>query len=482
MNITIKNGNLFAILLFFYVLSAFAFPVGSFVIPFYFVVSILFIIYIFFKNPNLIFKKLKDFYNTRMGKYLVFFLIWIFITIFVSILTGTFILKSFFSNFIGNFFCTILFPILIPIVILPNFLSYKKLGKYLLILYFFVGLTGVIEYIANTYNISVIQDIFNFFINRNATISGNERVFVQAYGRFRISGIFQEPGNLAGFIFMSCPIIYFLCKTKIKLLRNRLLDSFVKLSTLIFSIICFIGTQSPINLSFMLIFLGIVFIYKLFKLKIKHKGVIFLTIGIFILLSLFLAIEIFKFMGVDITETFIVRIINVSKALTSITVLTIVEPSLATRIGNYAAQWNIGLHHPIFGVGYGNINSCWAAAVKSLPFPITDELAFYAFNTGKQAGGGAILFKLIAETGFVGTFLFIIFITSVVLNARKFIKYLDEYEKGLMISLILYLLLFIFTIYYSTFDGIKCVYLGILVSMILNTKNRLIKLRKSQES
>lgn len=470
MNLVLKKSYIFFLFLFFYFVADFAFPVGGFSIPFYFLAALFFIIFCLLKYPKLIFNKIELFYKTRIGKFFVFFLIWVVLSIFSSLFIGTFIPRSFFSNFIGNFFCSNLFPFLIPIIAIPFFISYKKLGKYLLVLYFIMFFAGVLEYIANSLGITFIQQVFSLLVNRISTVTGVERVFVQAYGNYRISGLCQEPGTLAAFIFISSPIIWFLCTTKTKFFKNFCFDFLFKKMTILLMIVCFIGTQSPINLAFMSIFLGAILFYKLITFRIQYKALIFTSVFVFLFLTLSLFVNLLSIRGIDVSETYLSRIMTVIESVKSITELTLREPSLATRVGNYYAQLKIGLSYPIFGVGYGNVNSIWAETVKNLQIPITNELAMYAYGDGKQAGGSSMLFKLFAEAGFVGAFLFLIFIVVMFFDSNKKNIIQDAYEKNFLLALRLSLILYSLTIYYMYLNPLYWIYWGILVSINLSKK------------
>lgn len=479
MNFVVKKCHLFLILIIFLLLQEFAFGIGDFVIPYYFLAVIFFVIFCLTKYQNLILQNFKKLYKLRVGQYLLLFIIWILLGILISVFRGYFIPASFLSNFIGNFFCSNLLPFLIPALIIPFFISYKKLCKYLLMIYFYVFLLGIIEYLANTYNITFIQNIFITFVNRTEIKFGISRVFVEAFNSYRISGIFHEPGSFAAFMFISSPLIYFLCTTKTRLFKIRFADIFIKTSTLILLVICFIGTQSPINLVFMCIFVGITIVYKLFKVKIQYKTCIFSSIILVFFVGFLLLVNIMSFNDIDVTETYLSRILTVVDSIKSITELTLREPSLATRIGNYYAQFKIGLLHPILGVGYGNINSLWANIVKELEIPITKELAINAYIDGKQAGGASFLFKLIAETGFIGTLIFYMFLFSILIRFNKIKMLYLGYQRGLLDALSLSLILYICVSYYTFLQPIMWVYFGILGAMLLNVpKIKMINTKK----
>ena len=469
MNFKVINAFLFLILLIFYILTEFGFPLGNFVLPFYFAVCILFLLYYLIKYQSTFYNNFIALKKSKIGFWFRMFFIWIIIGIVFSIYGRTFLPKSFLSNFLGNFFCSVFFPFLLSTLALPFFVSYKKLCKYLLIIYFCVFLAGIVEFIANSLGLSFVQEIFKFILNRHALLNDLEKTFSQAYGHFRVAGVFGEPGALAAFTFISSPIIHYLCKTKTKLLNSTFTDFIVKKATLIMAILCFIGTQSPINLVFMGILLAFVLIGLIKKIRIKNKGFILFSAISGLIIVLIVLSSILSTKGIDISETYLNRIVKVSSALSSITELTYADPSLATRVANYYADIKIGLSHPLFGVGYGNINSVWPSVVKSLPIPITNEIMYYVY-WGIQAGGASFLFKLIAETGFVGTALFFLFLFTTVKSVRK-VKYVYSiFEQGFMERLKISLILYICISFYTALQPFYLIYFGILVSMILNAQ------------
>lgn len=470
MNFKIKNSVIFLTLVIFFILYEFTFPLGGFVIPCYFVVCLLFLLYYIIKSPSAFLRRLNIFRKSKVGFCYCLFFAWIIVGIVVSIITKTFIPKSFLSNFLGNFFCSNLFPFLLPALALPFFVSYKKLCKYLIIIYFCIFLAGLIGFIASSLGISFIEDILRFFINRHTLLREEVRDFAQAFGSYRVASIFAEPSHFAAFIFISSPVIYSLCQTKIKIFKKPSIDFLIKKATLIMAILCFLGTQSPINILFMGIFLIFVFADRVRHIKIKNKGIIITTIFTVIITVFILISNILSLNGVDVSETFLSRIINVTETLTSITDLTQAEPSLATRIGNYTACFLIGWDHPIFGIGYGNINNAWSAKILSLQFPITDELYKYAVYGEGQSGGGSMFFKLVAETGFVGVVLFYIFLINLLLSSKKIEKFYTGLEHVLIKSLNVSLLLYISISIYTELLPVYWIYFGIVQSIILNTQ------------
>lgn len=450
----------FILVLFF--LQEFSILLGNFVIPFYFVGCILFLLlYLLFQRKNFL-SSINLFIKTKTGVFYSLFIIWVLIGIMFSIPKGTFIPISFFKNFIGNFFCSIFLPFLISMTFFAKYKNIKKINKLFLIIYFIIMLLGIIEYIGTLYDVSIIKGLFSILVNKISQISGKERVFVQAFGLPRISSVFQEPGEFASFIFISFPIIYMLSMSSQRILKNELVDLIIKKGLLFLTLVNMIGTQSPINLVFIGIFFSIALLKKFLSLNIKRK---IITVVSF---SLILSVSLTMFAGHNFSENYLIRIVNVAKNLTNVTEIFYVEQSLATRIGNYAAEFNVGKNNPICGVGYGNINSQWAKEILSLKMPITDELYIYATTTKSQSGGGSYLFKLIGETGFIGTILFYLFLLNMYLTSKKVGKKCKtKFMYNINNSFNLTLLLYILTSFYVTLLPIYCVYFGVVEAINL---------------
>lgn len=470
MILKLKNSYLFITALVFCFLAPFAFSIGDFVIPYYFILVGLFLTVNLVFLPKATVNKLIPFFKTNSAKYLGFLILWIILGILISTITGTFYLPGLIKNFFGNFFFSQIFPFLMVLIAVPYIVSFKKLSKILLIIYFCIFALGILEFIGNVYKISVINSIFSFLVTRASLLTDTERNIRTAFGFPRLSSIFQESSYFAWFILLNSPIIYNFCFSKNKLFNNSAFDFWFKKLTFFMMIFCFIFIQSPMFLFFALILLIIFGVKKGYK----HRKKLLLYIPI-VLFLIFISLIIANFAGfnfiaqINLMETFIRRIIIVLNNFSSMQGLVLLEPSLATRIENFAAQFNTFLHHPVFGVGYGNINSVWYKEVLKLPFPITPELYEYALRK-EQLGGASMLFKFLSETGIVGTTLLYLFLFNLLYSLNKKLQMYQGISKELLTGLKFSLIILICLSFYDTYQNVAVtfVYLGLIQSMVIN--------------
>lgn len=466
MAINLKVFYLWLIAVVFYLLGEFCIPVGSFAIPIYFITgSALFFLLLILKK-QLLLSKVKYFTKTKWGIFLLAFVVWVFLSIIVSIFGGTFMKGSFFSNFIGNFFNSYLFPVLLSFVAVSTLTSYKKLKKFLYVLIFIVIILGLIEYIGLTFEISFIKDFFSLIVNRSSIVMDKERIFAIAFSNYRISSVFREPGEYAGFLIVTLPIAYYFWKSKIAIFKYKVVNVFFRNLFFIFYLLSIVLTQSPINLVFFLLISLAYFAFKFRTLILKNIKRIICFI---VLLFSFGLISLFYFSSLDIENTYLSRINTTLKNISSISGLIYAEQSLGTRICVYEAQIRMGIDRPFFGVGYANTDSKWSDYVLKLPHFITPEVERYAL-AGKQKGGSAYLWKVISETGFVGAFFLYAFWLCFILYAYKMLKY--SFEKSFIRAFLYSTMVYVVFSFYLMFQPIFCVWVGILMGLVYNCYNK----------
>lgn len=474
MSFKINLSTLYIITIIFCSLIYFAIPIGGFAVPVYFFVINAFLIYCFIKSPNEFLRTIISFFQTSYGKLLGLAIVFIFIGILFSIFKGTFILSKIFTNFFGEFFCSILFPMFATIIAVPKMIQNKLIYKFLLWFYFGIFILGVIDFIGMMYDIQIIIKFFDFIINRWAIAIGGPRGGDFANGLPRTESIFIEPSPFAYFILISSPIIYNLVHSKFKILKNKIIDILIKKIVYVLMFFNIITTQSPIFLVFFGILIACYIIYKMLKWK-KNTWLNFIIAFFFIILTLLFTYLLNPEFAnkIDVTTTYLNRIIVTVQNINDIGGLMIAEASLGTRIGNAAAYITTFIKHPFLGVGYGNINSVWAKEVLSLPFPITPELYIKALK-GTQSGGGAqFLSKILGETGLLSTlFIYLFFFRLIYLICKK-IKYFSLENQGLLNSLKYSLLIFILTSWYDSLFilPINFFYIGLIIAFFYYRKN-----------
>ena len=467
MSFKLDISTLYIITIIFCSLIYFAIPIGGLAIPVYFIVVCVFLTYCFIKSPNEFLRKIISFFQTSYGKLLGLAIIFIFMGIIFSIFKGTFILSKIFTNFFGEFFCSILFPMFATIIAVPKMIENRLIYKFLLWFYFGIFILGVIDFIGMMFDIQIIIDFFDFIINRWAIVSGKPRGGDFANGLPRTESIFTEPSPFAYFILISSPIIYCLSHSKFKILKNRITDVVIKKIVYILMFFNLITTQSPIFLVFFSILTACYIIYKMQKWG-KNTWVKFI-IALFCIILAFLILYLLnpEFANkVDVTTTYLNRIIITVQNFNNIGGMMSAEASLGTRICNLTSLFFVFLKHPFFGVGYGNINSVWANVVLNLPFPITPEIYGNAL-TGKFGGGGvAFSLKMLAETGLFSTLCIYLFFLRLIYLITKKIKYFSFENQGLLNCLKYSLIIFILTSWYDSVFmlPINFFYIGLIVA------------------
>lgn len=463
MKINLKLIFIFTLTYIFFLLGEFCIKAGTYVIPIYFFVGILYLLLLYIKYPKTINHRLHTLYKTNIGKFLILFVVWTFVTIIVSIFQGTFIFSSFISNYIGNFLNSFLFPLLIGFLTVTMIKSYKPLNKILFFTFYSILILGIIEYIGIKYNISFIKEIFSILVNRISFLTNGDKSFFIVSKTPRVSSIFLEPSAYANFLIITIPIFYYLyINNEVTIVNVKNINIFLKNIFIFLFLINFMLTQSPINLIFFIIISLTFGLNKIYKIYSKHKK---LVIYFIFLLIPAISISTIIFIKNDISNNIFNRINNVLQNISSINNLILYENSLGTRICTHEAQIRMGIDHPIFGVGYANMNSLWGKYILKLPHYITPEVYRYAIaNT--QKGGAAFIWKIFAETGIIGVILLYTFWIMLLIKAKRTMEFAKNKEliKAFYYSLLIY---FCFSFYLALLP-IFLIHFGILIGLIYN--------------
>lgn len=450
----------------------FVFPLGSFPVPvvvIFMIISYLSILLFYSKS----FKQYITLIIQNKNNYVLPLLIF---TLFISLsipfyfLAGNFSIIKFLIQFVGIFiFQSVL------IFLLFGFISYKIFSeKYLykltIISLFIVLLIGILDFISAYLQINSILDIINFLSNHRfyALAEYGDRVYIGSIPR--IQGIFIEPAVFGIFLVTFLPFAYALFNSKFKLSKNKCLNICIKKSLLPCLWFNLIFIQSPIFLIIGLIIT--IFYFKeniIFAIK-NYLGYIIMSVLILIPTIMLVCNKI------DISETFLNRIALVISVLKDFDKFIFVEPSLATRVVNYINSLCVWQKYPLFGVGIGNLVTYQAAQMYHSPVPLTQEIIVhlqlkkFVFNSG-------VFYKLMSETGIIGTFVYFYFLTKL----YNFMKKLFEKSKFHNISVFykclwgivwVYIILCFYNmyLYYAYFY----VFFGIIAGLQLKiyTKNR----------
>ena len=356
-------------------------------------------------------------------KYSVFkYIYWILILSFCSIIFGfvknIFYLNGILNSFFGGLICSIILPMLLIFIVTPRYIKTKNIIKIFYIFIYAVFLISIIEFFAYKFNIFVLQDFVSIFSNKRLLLDADLKMrFYGFYGIPRLRSIFEEPSYLGYFSFLVSPFVYEISRYKFQLVKNKTWDIFIKKTitpALWFSIIC---SQSPI----WLICNAILFLYvKLFL----HNGLKTILKNFIPILSSSLIIFIIftiRFQKIDLSQTYLVRVMNVLSNINSLQAFIAIEPSLGTRIITYMNAIDLGIKHLFLGCGYGNMGYLMIDQLKNSPYPLTDELYKVAF-LGSSAGNVNIFVKLFSELGLVGVLTFYYFVIKLFYDLKQTVK------------------------------------------------------------
>ncbi len=434
--VRISKYNIAFIFLFILFFPSLGISLGSLFIPLLFFIEGLLIFTLLFLNKYF-FADVINLFRKTPCVYLLFFVLWASLTVIFSILTGTFYIESFIYSYIGGLLFCVISPIIISYFFNKRFLEPQQFIKfYVFICLFILGL-GLLEYIIKQINLDLANIITNIFNNKRIILYSSNFTQLQIN---RIKSIFDEPSNLAEFIYLNIPIIYSLSLSKFKIFSNIIINKLSKKLLLFLAFTNLILTKSPISL----IFLIIISIFFFFKLIVRKKSslLIFTLVAFFItILGTIVAFLTSDSSNFDIQETYLRRIIQTIPSLLSLDALIIVEPSLATRIINYANNLLVFKEHPLFGVGYGNMSRYILVQMETSPLPMTFELwNNLTLWIGNVAS--AIFYRVMAETGIIGYILLFIFNIKTYFLNKIIIKYSDGIIRDFSIGINAYLIIF----------------------------------------
>ena len=433
---------------------------------------------IFVLRPKRTFLKLINLYKKTPFKYLVIFMLLIIFNLYLTVALGLCPLSRAIRATIMQFGLFI-FPILIYfIAIIDNYISYKNFMKIFIFLYWCMLILGFIAYIGQLFDITLINNIFDFFANsrlitlekigRNGTGSNYE-----AFGLPRLDNLFVEPSFYAIFLFLFLPFTYSFSHLKEKLYTNIILDKIIKHTLVPFNWLNIILTFSPIFLCLSLL-ITFIYYFKSIVINIKKVLVPFLVCFIFIF---------FLLASIDLSNTYLSRIINLFNDVHSFDDFIDVEPSLATRIVTYINLVCIWLKHPFIGVGFSNTVNYILQQFQLSPVSLTPELIykynFYTISHIPFPHNASFMYDLMAENGIFITGFFIFFFYKMFSQINMLVKLLSVHKGTFdyqMAQFLKYSLIawFIKAFYDSNFMDMYTFFLFVLVFMFIYRYTRLI--------
>ena len=280
----------------------------------------------------------------------------------------------------------------------------------------------------------------------------------------------MEPGVYARFIAINLPLIFFFVKTKLKIFKGSFLNIYCKKSLPVLFLVSAILTQSPIHLIFISIILLIYFGKIILRYILKYF-LVFVSLFLLIIISIMCMNN-----YIDLSKTYLLRIINVLEAIPKMSLDSIVaaEPSLGTRIVNNYNQFCIFLKHPLWGVGFMNTGRVLINQLLNSPVILTGEMQLILANaTDKISITTNAMYSLLYQTGFIGFLIYCVFVIRSIKGLEYAKKYFNiqtsKFIQALKQSVII---LFSLSIIYNQglLDEYFTIFLGLSLSIIVIAK------------
>ena len=394
----------------------------------------------------------KSFYinliSVLKNKFSIYFLLWLgwcIISGFLNFIRGQINFFDFLNYFLFHG---------VLLAFIPYYLAFdiiKNNPKLTIIRYYYIFITiifilGIIDLIFLNSGINFLEQFFNNYLVNSRIIDGASAELFASWKRAKST--FVEPSYFADFICINLPLIYEFANTKYKIFKSNIIDILLKPSLVFVSWLLLILTKSPIFLIF-----GILVTFVYFILKIRPKTLVKLMLVL--LLTLFLLVIIFS--NINFNNTYLGRIVKTIQSLGDFYMFIYVEPSLATRVVNIINQFLVFLHHPVIGVGYGNIVEPLHQQLLYSPVPLPDIV-----KNDANGANSFIFWTLLAETGGVGIILLYNFFFKIILKIKNLNKFITGPEKFFMKGLLIALCYFLLeTFYQGEFGGYIAALLGL---------------------
>lgn len=447
-------------------LPSFCLKIGSQFIPVYIPVVVISILFIIILKPNELYQKIISYYKRTPFKYLCLFLIWAIITIIIAaILKGIFYFGGLLTSMLGGLICSVMLPVILVIFLVPKYIKIKSILQFIFIFSFFIYSLGLFEFIVYTLDISIFKDIINIFSNKRLLIYDNydtARLVVNNFPRIR--SIFEEPSYLGYYTAIFSPVIYELCTAKYRIIKNPIIEKFVKSTMIPIMWITLILTQSPIFLIFNLLFTGYYFLIR----KKYYKKIFNSKLFLFFILFMFIIMSIFLF-NVDYSDTYLNRIILTFNNMKSFEEFIAAEPSLATRIIIYINAIEIAFKNFFTGIGYGNMSYIIADKLSTSRVPLTEELMLFVAE-GKTSPASSIFIKIFSETGIIGLSLFYKFMYELIKKTNRY--NIINQTNFAYYGLYSFILFYIITSFYGSNLNQPYIYIVIAISLVFIRNRR----------
>lgn len=404
------------------------------------VIPLLIIMFICFYSMNLQTSNTITAYLIKKDKttrILAMFVMWMFLSYIVNFIISGYSFSHFLLTFSFGYFFNFIACFLLGIFV-ANFISTKTLIKVLTLALMIILFFAMIEIITFLNHIPGLEN----FIALSAGRTPADILQYKYEGFPRIQSFFNEPSHFAWFLTCNIPIVLTIARSKFKIFTNLLFNKFVKITILPLWLTSLIYTQSAIFLIFSCI---IFYIYYVQMLRVSKKMFLLQILMAFTILLGF----IFIITTIDISDTYLRRIVSTLQSFGNFQIFAIVEPSLATRIIHWVNMFIISIHHPIFGISCGNLENYFPMQLMHSPLPYTKEVLIADILTNQpRAVLPSIFFRTLADNGFVGSMIFYTFLFSIYNNSQKLYTYnntfCEEYFKAVSFSILIFIVLTIY--------------------------------------
>lgn len=365
--------------------------------------------------------KLKEF------RRLFYFFIWIIISAFVNVM--------FFKAHIPETILSITFTYLLAFIscfiigfLLIYYFDTKIVIKLFVCALFAIMLFGLVEIILYKISIPLVGKVLFF-------TSGRATNLAYKYGLIpRIQSLFQEPSHYGWFLICNLPLTIEISKCRYRIFSNKYTNLILKKSIFPLAILSLLFVKSAINIIFGIVIIALYHLFNLSKKKLIKYFLVSVTI-------IFLSCIALSF--IDLSNTYLYRIIKTIQAFGDFDTFALVEPSLATRITSYVNMFIIAIKHFIIGTGPGQLKYVFQPQLIHSPLPLTIELQNYYKSLFPGSPNPAIFFKVLVDTGFVGILIFISFISLIYKKIRHLSQkysndFIHSFNKGIFYLFITY--------------------------------------------
>lgn len=393
---------------------------------------------------------LKRILSLKILKVLLLFIVFSIFTTFIHIVLGYYEPKVLYYYAIrfARFYCSCMLIYTLPT--LGLFLGIKpiKIIKIFYTCIWIILLIGFIQFFSHLYNITIIDNIFDFFTNARQNLYLYEKNGEEL--RDRVYSVFSEPAYFGFFICLIMPFVFKLKSLKIKLLKNKYFN-FIICKTFLILLLCDLCfTVSPVFIIFGLVEFVVLMIYNNLK-HIKHHILKYMFIS-FIIVFIGLMVY-YTHLDKFSSSNFIRRICSVYEIFKDYNNFVIIERSLATRIYSIYLQIQVGLKN--FFIGCGHYNSAIYTNKFMNPNQVNlimsaENYVQYSLHPYLWTANLSIIFTTFAETGIIGILLYVLFVFSnikfILNNSSKVNNYYKFFMEACLQSIVILLIISFYTI------------------------------------